>query len=339
MLVRQWRLALALSATRFGLSIAQLMRETGQSRSNVYRDLEVLRDAGAPITSELQNGEARHRFLRQTELPTMSLTTLQVTALHLARAELEPLAGIGLVSELDVLLATLRPVERQQTLRFPPQPAGRPQILKVMERAMHSQRRVCMEYRAASRSGAPVTVRVEPLLLSVAEGVPYLRAFCVERNAERTYKVARITHAELLAEASSYQPAHAPSEVFNHSIKAWSGKPTPVKIRLDSSVAWRASEYQLVPTQKVTEQEDGAVVVEARVAGIIEATQWVLGWGGAAEAIEPVELREAVRLELEKALEKYRGGPGPVKAGKRKPPERGSASLLHVEIRRRRSAR
>ena len=76
----------------FGMTIAQLMRETSQSRSNVYKDLAVLRDAGAPITSELQNGEARHRFLRQPELPTMSLTTLQITALHLARAELEPLA-------------------------------------------------------------------------------------------------------------------------------------------------------------------------------------------------------------------------------------------------------
>jgi proteasome accessory factor B len=333
MLVRQWRLALALSTTRFGMSIAQLMRETSQSRSNVYRDLEVLRDAGAPITSELQNGEARHRFLRQTELPTMSLTTLQVTALHLARAELEPLAGTGLVSEFDALLATLRPVERQQTLRFPPRPSGRPQILKVMERAMHSQHRVRMEYRAASRAGASTTVRVEPLLLSVAEGDPYLRAFCVERNAERTYKVARITHAELLAEASTYQPAHAPADAFNDSIKAWSGEPTPVKIKLDPSVAWRASEYQLVPTQRITKQKDGAAVVEAQVAGIVEATQWVLAWGGAAEALEPAALREAVRAELKKAIEKYRRGPGTAKAGKRKSEGRQTGRVAHVATR------
>jgi predicted DNA-binding transcriptional regulator YafY len=318
MLVRQWRLALALSATRFGLTIAQLKRETGQSRSTVYRDLEVLRDAGAPITSEIQNGEARHRFLRGAELPAMSLTTLQVTALHLARVELEPLAGTGLVSELDALLARLRPVERQQTLRFPQQPAGRPKILKVMERAMHSHQRVRIEYRAASREGASSTVCVEPLLLSVADGDPYLRAFCVERNAERTYKVARIAHAELTEETSTYKPAQAPEEAFSDSVKAWTGPAASVKIKLDPSVAWRAPEYRLVPNQKIAKQKDGSAVVEARVSGIVEATQWVLAWGGAAEALEPAELREAVRVELEKALGKYSGGPGPVMARKRK---------------------
>jgi predicted DNA-binding transcriptional regulator YafY len=333
MLVRQWRLALALSSSRFGMTIEQLKHETEQSRSNVYRDLEVLRDAGAPITSEIRNGEARYRFLRGAELPAMTLTTLQVTALHLARAELEPLAGTGVVSELDALLASLRPVEAQQALRFPPQPAGRPQILKVMERAMHSRQRVRIEYRAASRQGAPSTVCVEPLLLSVSEGDPYLRAFCVERNGERTYKIARIANAELTAERSTYKPEHAPEHAFRDSVKAWTGPPSAVQIKLDPSVAWRASEYRLVPNQKITKQKDGAAIVEARVSGIVEATQWVLAWGGAAEALEPAELREAVRVELEKALEKYQSGPGPVKARREKSVGRQRGRVAHVGTR------
>jgi predicted DNA-binding transcriptional regulator YafY len=331
--VRQWRLALALSGTRFGLTVPQLTRETGLSRSTVYRDLEVLRDAGAPITSDLQNGEARHRFLRGAELPPMSLTTLQITALHLARAELEPLAGTGVVAELDALLATFRPIERQQALRFPPQPAGHPQILKVMERAMHTRHRVRIEYRAASREGASNTVCIEPLLLSVAEGDPYLRAFCVERNAERTYKVARIAHAELTTEVSTYKPARAPEHAFSDSVKAWTGPPTPVKIKLDPSVAWRAPEYRLVPNQKIAKLKDGAAVIEARVSGIVEATQWVLAWGGAAEALEPAELRDAVRAELQKALAKYQGGPGPAKARKTKSASARTGRVAHVGTR------
>jgi predicted DNA-binding transcriptional regulator YafY len=333
MLVRQWRLALALSATRFGMTIAQLMRETSQSRSGVYRDLEVLRDAGAPTTADNQNGEARHRFLRQAELPPTGLTTLQITALHLARTELEPLAGTGVVSELDALLASLRPVERQQTLRFPPPTAGRPQILKVMERAMHSRHRVRIEYRAASREGASSTVCVEPLLLSVADGDPYLRAFCVERNAERTYKVARIAHAEVTNETSTYKPAHAPEDAFSDSVKAWTGPPTAVRIKLDPNVAWRAPEYRLVPNQKIAKQKDGSAILEARVSGIVEATQWILAWGGAAEALEPAQLRDAVRAELAKALEKYQGGPGPAKARRPKSARPQTGRVAHAGTR------
>ena len=50
--VRQWELVFALSQRRRGLSIAQLMEATGASRATVYRDLETLREAGAPIAPE-----------------------------------------------------------------------------------------------------------------------------------------------------------------------------------------------------------------------------------------------------------------------------------------------
>ena len=154
-------------------------------------------------------------------------------------------------------------------------------------------------------------MRVEPLLLSVAEGDPYLRAFCVDRDAERTYKIARIARAELTKEASTYKPARAPEKAFDDSVKAWTGPATVVKVKLDPNVAWRASEYRLVQNQHVAKQKDGTAIVEARVSGIVEAAQWVLAWGGAAEALEPTELREAVLIELQKAMGKYGGGPGP----------------------------
>lgn len=313
----QWRLLLAIQGNIRGLRVAQLCEKTGLTRSTTYRHLKFLQEAGVPLAVETNNGEARYRFLRASELPEMGFSSLQIAALHLARQELEPLAGAALVSELDAFLEKFRPNEPQQAFRFAPRNPGQPDLLKAVDQALHYRRRARIEYRAASRNGASSVVHIEPLLLNVAEGEPYLRAFCVERGAERTYKVARIARFELTREPTTYRPAHAPQDTFARSVKAWSGEVVTVKVRLDPDVAWRAREYPLIPDQALEPNKDGSVVVTARVAGIIEATQWILSWGGAAEALEPPALRESTRAALVKALEKY-DGPGPAKATRKK---------------------
>jgi proteasome accessory factor C len=333
MLMRQWQLLLAIQGSKAGIGVGKLVAETGISRATVYRYLDVLVDSGLPIHPLTVNGEKRYRFLRQTELPPLGFTALQIAALHLARLELRPLAGVVLVRELDALLEKLRPHEPQQHLRFAPRPAGRPEILKSIDRALQYRVRARIEYRAASRNGAPSSVHIEPLLVNVAEGEPYVRAYCVERAAERTYKVARIASIELTADPATYRSAHSPGDAFAHSVKAWSGEIATVRIKLDSEVAWRAHEYPLVPDQTLESAPDGSVTVQARVAGIIEATRWILSWGGAAEALEPAELRNATRLELAKALGKYER-PGPAKAVKRKTTERATSRLTGGETRR-----
>jgi predicted DNA-binding transcriptional regulator YafY len=320
LLVRQWQLVLLLNASRLGLRIEKLQEETAASRATVYRDLSVLQAAGVPIERQIVNGEARYRMLRPSALPGIGLTALQVSALHLARAELAPLAGTGLVSELDELLARCRPPEKQPSLHFA-RSAGdatpaRSEILKGIERSLSSRCRVRIEYRAASRRGTTSVLHVEPLLVSVASGAPYLIAYCVERDAERTYKLARITRLELTKVRATYVPAEPPARDFEHSVKIWNGKPGLVKVRLDSNVAWLASEYPLVRAQRMEPDDDGRVVVTADVAGIVEAMRWVLSWGGSAEALSPPELREATRAELARAFAKY-GGPGVVKTKRR----------------------
>jgi predicted DNA-binding transcriptional regulator YafY len=206
--------------------------------------------------------------------------------------------------------------------------------LKTVENALNLQRRARIEYRAASRGGAPTSIHIEPLMFKVAEGEPYLRAYCVERAAERTYKVARIARAELTDQAATYRPPRAPAEAFAHSVKAWSDDLTTVRIKLDPDVAWRAQEYPLIPGQTSEHSADGGIIIEARVAGIVEAKRWVLSWGGAAEALEPPELRSATQTELLTALGKYRG-PGPAKAAtKRKSTERETSRLANGATRR-----
>lgn len=54
--------------------------------------------------------------------------------------------------------------------------------------------------------------------------------------------------------------------------------------------------------EELEHRSDGSVVVRTGVVGTIEASRWVLAWGGAVEALAPPELRDRVRDELTRAL-------------------------------------
>lgn len=307
LLVRQWALVEALSAARYGLSVRQLVQRMGVSKQTLYRDLAILRDAGVSVVPNPVNGEARYRLRRAAELPPLSLTPLQVCALHLARAELEPLAGSGLVEELDRLLARFKAPENQQSFHFPTALPGKPDVLRVLEQALTRRRRARIEYRSANGGGKPASIRIEPVAFAVAGGRPYVRAYCVERAEERTYKLDRVAKVELTAERATYRARAGGEPPFVHAVKAWSGELTEVAVKLDPDVAWRAEEYPLVTHQTVQRSPDGSAIIRARVAGVVETSRWVLAWGGAAEALEPPSLRELVSAELAKAGQKYPG--------------------------------
>lgn len=294
---------------KYGASVRVLMEELGVARQTVYKYLKILEEAGVPLVVSKASGEARYRLLTEAELPDRGLSPLQVAALHLARAALEPLAGTRLLREFERFLAKLKPPEAQQHFQFVDHVPSHPAVAEVLDQAMREKRRVAIEYRAASRGGSPTFVRIEPLVLRVAGREPYVRAYCVERNAERTYKLARVTCAILTEERSTYDGGH---DTFTGSVKAWSGDLQRVRVRLARDVAWLAGEYPLIAGQRTEPQLDGSLIVEAEVAGIQETLRWVLGWGGSAEALEPAALREAVRKELLRALGPYEG-PGPVK--------------------------
>jgi predicted DNA-binding transcriptional regulator YafY len=53
------------------------------------------------------------------------------------------------------------------------------------------------------------------------------------------------------------------------------------------------------PSQKLRELPDGRVEMTLHVADTLEVRRWILGYGMQAEVVEPVGLREALRVEAE----------------------------------------
>lgn len=308
-LARQWQMLAAISRTRHGLSLSELKASVGISKATVHRYLRFMTDAGLPIAQE----EGRYRLLTERELPPAGFSALQLASLQLARMQLDALQGAPVVVELDRLIEALNQPPAQQIFRFAPsrKPSPEPEIVKTIERAHRYRKRATIEYRAASRGGALTTVQIEPLFVNVADGDPYVRAYCVERQQERTYKLSRISKATLTSLAATHRAESGTPAAFEHSVKAWSGDLHRVRIRIDADVAWLAREYPL-PGQIEAKQGDGSVIIDATVSGLVEARRRILAWGSSVEVLDPPPLRKAVRDELAAALRRY-DGPGPAR--------------------------
>jgi predicted DNA-binding transcriptional regulator YafY len=70
---------------------------------------------------------------------------------------------------------------------------------------------------------------------------------------------------------------------------------TLLKLRKD--VAHRASQLKTL--------EDGSVLFEDNIIGVNEFIHWILGFGSAAEILEPTELRKLILEHIRRTLENY----------------------------------
>lgn len=303
MLIRQWQIVQLLHGRRRGLTPKRLLEETGSSRATLYRDLEMLEQAGVPMLRETVNGEARISLLGD-KLPELAPTPLQWDALRLARSYLEPLRGTSLLTELDALLARNRPRSPGATsgAREPEPEPAHAQSLKVLDAAIAQRKKVRFRYRSAS-DDTYRTRTVDPIMWRLVDEHVYLIAHEVEVGV-RTFKVSRMEDTERLEEDASVHDVDE-DELFRGAVKIWSGPPVEVEIRLSPYAARLLPEYPLTTDQRVQTENDGHAILRAQVAGTKEVQRWVLHWGAHAEVIGPPQLREQVRHELRQMLAHY----------------------------------
>jgi predicted DNA-binding transcriptional regulator YafY len=305
MLIRQWQILQLLHGRRRGLTPKRLIEETGSSRATLYRDLDMLEQAGVPLLRETVNGEARVSLLGD-KLPELTATPLQWDALRLARSFLVPLEGTSLLAELDALLDRNRPKKPAATPDGPEAPetpgARHARSLAAVDAAIAQRKKLRFRYRSAGQAEYR-TRTVDPLMWRLVEEHVYLIAYEPELGY-RTFKVARMSHTERLDEDAAAHEVDE-DELFRGAVKIWSGPPVEVEIRISPYAARLLPEYPLSREQEVQPLDDGGALLRAKVAGTKEVTRWVLHWGAHAEVLAPPALRHELREELRDALAPY----------------------------------
>jgi predicted DNA-binding transcriptional regulator YafY len=183
-------------------------------------------------------------------------------------------------------------------------------VLETLTRAWADRRRIRISYRA---TGGALTSRVlDPYFLEVSRSEPaaYVIGYDQLRDAIRTFKIERISAAELLDETFDLPADFDP---YAYLAPAWGimreEAEVDVVLRFSPTVSPRVKESMWHHTQQVRDLADGGCELQLRVGGVREIRSWVLSWGADVEVLEPAALRAEVAEQARRMLQRYGAAP------------------------------
>lgn len=196
--------ALDVLQTRPGTTANELAERLGVTERAARRYVEILREAGIPVSSA-RGPHGGYRLGRGTRLPPVSFTQTEALGLVMAVLDSHPAAdGDDLVDTAlsKVVRALPEDVSRQAAaLRehasaAPDRYAARPDTAVTSElvAAIAARRRVLVTYRG--ESGRQWAAEVDPWAVVVRHGRWYLLCHSHRAGATRTYRVDRVVAVE-----------------------------------------------------------------------------------------------------------------------------------------------
>lgn len=275
------------------IPIARIAQALGATEAEIAEDLDVLSCCGA---DEYDAGSLVPIFVEDGYVEIWGSMPALDRAVRLSAAESRALAAAletaGMSAE-DPLAAKLLgsaasaeadPVELERLVRAAGADDTSAQALKTLSLALQEHTPVRILYHGVGRDEATERV-VEPMGLVNERGSWYLEAFCRRAGALRTFRVDRIREATALPERFEPRPLSPAGRAF-----ASAGLPLA---RIALAAGEQVSDREWPGMRLAEEHTDGSFVVEIPYAGTGWIARQVVARLGAAEVLEPAEVREA----------------------------------------------
>lgn len=169
-------------------------------------------------------------------------------------------------------------------------------VFETLKQAIMSRNAVTFMY--SSGKGEITQREAEPLKLAFKRQSWYLYAHCRLRQDSRFFKLSRIKNLVLLDE---HFDRTAPAVLFSQS-EYIAGPEVTLVMRFDASVAFRV--FDEFPNA-AKQQADGSLIVRQKVTHDTWLIGYILSFGESAEVLEPADIREAVKKNLELLCARY----------------------------------
>lgn len=282
---------------------AELAQRFDVSIRTVFRDIDVLSSAGIPVYTSQGTGGGifiDDRFvLSRTTLTNeeqkrilLSLSSLAVTGQQDFRFLLEKLTGLfqNQPSEMiEVDFSRWRRTEEDQD------------TFNKLISAISSNRMLRFSY--VNMNMVRRNKRVCPIRLLYKSQAWYLKGYCQEKQAYRTFKIHRMS--ELKIEETVFDPANLSDRRSTVDEQISSGM-VPLVLKCSAAAAHRL--YEDFHESQFTLEEDGSYVLKAEILDTPWMYGFILSFGSDAEVIGPQSLRSKIRQMAKELVEKYGEG-------------------------------
>jgi proteasome accessory factor B len=299
------RIHQALQSGRYP-NASSLARELEVSSKSIHRDIEFMRDR-LELPIEYHPGRFGYGYTAEVSaFPTVQITEGELFALVLAEKALQQYRGTNFEKPLlsaikkleqslpDTISLNLAELEQTISFRTRAEPVLDLKIFDTLARATARRQEIELDYR---KPGSRETERrtIDPYHLANINGEWYLFALDHLRNDFRTFVPARIRSVKLTGRTFERTRRFSLEQRLRDSFGVHSGQGRyEVVIRFAARVADYVREKKWHESQRLKELPGGAVELRLRLSSLMEVERWVLGWGGDAHVIRPVELKSAV---------------------------------------------
>jgi predicted DNA-binding transcriptional regulator YafY len=316
-LLRMLKLIKLFEHSRYGMTINELCREMVVTRRTLYRDLEMVEDAGYRFVKEGGGGglSKKWRFPPgMRKAPDKPYTESELLSLYFCMNLLQPFRGTPLRDGLESLLAkieaTFTEEEREyfgdlvftHVAKMTPSKDYRRHAATVgaLSRACLEHRKVEVTYRAGDDQSK--TYAFSPYCIAYYGGELYTIGWSDLRQSVRTLRVDRIRTIKPLTEKFERPKEFDPEDYLGRSFGIYSeGEQEKVEIEFAKEASRTVLEREWHPTQRIEQGAGGKVTLKMTVQGLHEVARWVLYHAPYARALEPKELRSMVAANAAKA--------------------------------------
>lgn len=183
------------------------------------------------------------------------------------------------------------------------------QILKYLNQGWLKQQKVRIKYRSPGSDSSKIHLCSIYYLEPYADGLSlHVIAFDNKRGKIVDFKFERIEKVSESMESYEIPDDFCASTYFKDAWGIWvkEGEPICVKLRFNQDTAKRVMENRWHHSQETKEDTEGSLIWTCKVNEPQEMVPWIRGWGCGVEVLEPVELRESIKIEVEKMVEIYK---------------------------------
>jgi proteasome accessory factor B len=294
------------------ISLPDIMDRMGFSRATAFRQLALLGETD-PVEKEEVEGRTMWRISPGSRVEPLRISTSEMVAIAFVRDALRFLAGTGIKEDLDAVFDRVMHALKKSDFA----------LSRNLDKKLHDVNEYAFDYSDridVVNDILTALLREERLRVELGDGTkddvePYTLLlfkkglYLVGRSdAQGVFRIPldKIDRAEWRkGEKFDYPADYRPEEVRGDSFGIMRGPRTRIGIWFSQKVVYYIERRPWHHTQKLRYLETGGVELTMECEGTTELVSWVLGFGMQARVLEPKELRDQVRNELQVALARY----------------------------------
>jgi predicted DNA-binding transcriptional regulator YafY len=307
-----------------GVTRKELSLELGISIRSVSRAIQLVEELNIPVYDD-RDGPEREKHWRiepaylsrmpNLDLPKIALSLPEIISLSMLAGESVIFRGTDISRHIASAIAKLMlflPEDTQTELSALKRIficktmgsktyAGKEDTIRTLTESILDRTACRITYHAFYKD--EITEEdIGPLHFYENRGGLYLFAVKLKNRQVRSYAVERIRRIRLLNRSTTYPPGFDPEKTLDSAFDLTHGDPVSVKIRFSPAVARYIKEKTWAGDQTLTEHPDGSLILTMTSSGRRDIKSWVLSFGKDALLLEPDDLKQEIRADLEKSL-------------------------------------